>query len=247
MQRFRITDRIRGSVEVEAANWMSALGEGLARLGIDPQLDRISAEALPSGQMFVRDVRTGAAYAVLPLETVGDHTEEVDLSEEIVVADVAPASAVDEAEEIRHAPTREHALYQALDAARALVPCEGGSILLVQPDGTLSFTVATGPGSENLVGVSLPAGTGIAGFCVNRSTTVALKEAYADPRFFAQVDTVTGTRTKSLLCVPVAAAGRVLGCLELINALDAGGFSRAAMADTCLVADALAARLSEPA
>ena len=244
MQRFRVTDRARGSVEVSAPNWMAALGEGMALLGISGQVDRMSAEALPSGQIFVRDNRTGAAYAVLPLEDATEYTEDLDLTEEVILALIVPASASDEAEEVLRAPTLEQATARALDAAHALIASEAGSVVLTRDDGTLYFAAATGPGAEMLANVSLPAGTGIVGFSVDRCTSVALKDAYADPRFFKPVDTVTGTRTRTLLCVPVAAAGKVYGCLELINALGEGGFSRGAMSDACIVADALALRLA---
>lgn len=244
MQRFRVTDRARGSVEVQAPNWMAALGEGMARLGISGQVDRMSAEALPSGQIFVRDNRTGAAYAVLPLEDASEYTEAVDLTEEVIVADIAPASASDEAEEVLRAATVEQATARALDAAHALVASEAGSVVLAREDDTLYFAAATGPGAEMLANVSLPAGTGIVGFSVDRCTSVALKDAYADPRFFKPVDTVTGTRTRTLLCVPVALDGKVFGCLELINAVSEGGFTRSDMSDACIVADALAQRLA---
>ncbi len=163
MQRFRVTDRARGSVEVSAPNWMAALGEGMALLGISGQVDRMSAEALPSGQIFVRDNRTGAAYAVLPLEDATEYTEDLDLTEEVILAVIVPASASDEAEEVLRAPTLEHATARALDAAHALIASEAGSVVLTRDDGTLYFAAATGPGAEMLANVSLPAGTGIVG------------------------------------------------------------------------------------
>ncbi len=247
LQRYRVTDRTKGFVDVDAPNWMTALGVGLERLGVEAKLDRISAESLHGGTILVRDVRTGVAWSVLSLDDLSPATAEVDLTEEIIIAEVAPATAADECEEVLRAPTAEAAIVRAMDAARALVPADGASVLIVQPDETLQFKAAVGPGAEFLRNVSLPPHTGIAGYSVDNGASVALKDAYTDPRFFKPVDQVTGTRTRTLLCVPVRHDGRVLGCLELVNAERDGGFDRQAMADAGQVAEALGKRLCMPA
>ena len=243
LQRYRVTDRTKGFVDVDAPNWMTALGVGLERLGVEAKLDRISAESLHGGTILVRDVRTGVAWSVLSLEDLSPATAEVDLTEEIIIAEVAPATAADECDEVLRAPTAEAAIVRAMDAARALVPADGASVLIVQPDQTLQFKAAVGPGAEYLRNVSLPPHTGIAGFSVDHGASVALKDAYTDPRFFKQVDQVTGTRTRDLLCVPLVRGGRAVGALELVNSEAGDGFDRSAMANACLVADALVARL----
>jgi phosphoserine phosphatase RsbU/P len=99
--------------------------------------------------------------------------------------------------------------------------------------------VSRGPGWESLVNVSFPRGVGVAGFCVDYGTALALQEARTDARFFDAVDAATGVRTRSLLCAPIVHEAKVFGCIELINAPD--GFDRHALA----CADALAAALGE--
>lgn len=244
MQRFRVTDRVKGSIEVDAANWMTALGTGLSTLGVEARIDRIAAEAHPGGVILVRDLHTGVAWSVVALEDLSPETAEVDLTEEVVIAEVAPATAADECEEVLRSATHDAAVVRAMAAAQALVPAEGASVLLATDEGTLRFAAATGPGAEYLRNVSFPAHTGVAGFSVDQRAAVALKDAYTDPRFFKQVDQVTGTRTRTLLCVPLVAQDRALGCLELVNAIGGSGFDRQGVSDACLVADALAKRLS---
>ncbi len=252
MNRFRISSRVHGSVDIDAPNWLAALGEGLASLGVHGVLDRIACEALPNGQILVRDVRTGQAFAVQTLEEgidTPDHTEdEDDLAlppdeETVDLADLGVASLTDEIEEIHRSATDADAIGQTVGALRALVPSLGNSVLLLRSDDTLAFAAVTGPGAERLQNVSFPADTGVAGFCVRRLVSVALKDAYADPRFFKEVDTVTGVRTRTLLCVPIAYEGRVFGCLEAVNA-ESGAFSAESMADASILADALAQRLA---
>lgn len=246
MPVFRITSRSLGTVDVEGINWLAALGEGLARLGCGDAMDRIACESLPNGQILVRDVRRGLGFVVQPLVTdPPEDTEEVDdvpVAGEADDDDLVPASLQDEVEEILRAPSAEAAVRQALDAAVARIPSEGGAILLRMPDETLKFAGTFGPASDTLANISLPAGTGVAGFCVDRASAVCVLDAPADPRFFPVVDRVTGIRTRSLLCVPIQWQRRVLGCLELING-DRETFRGDGMTDAQVLANALAQRL----
>lgn len=118
---------------------------------------------------------------------------------------------------IREAPSRGVACEQALDLARRLVPCLAGSVILATGDGALRFIAVAGPKSELLRGVKLPAGKGLAGFCVARGTSLVLTRPRVDPRFYAAVDEVTGLDTECILCVPVGEVAPVRGCIELLN------------------------------
>ncbi len=254
MNRFRISSRAHGAVDIDASNWLVALGEGLARFGVHGALDRIACEALPNGTILVRDVRTGQAFSVQTLDEVvaaPDHVEDDSFAlppdeETVDLADLGVASLTDEIEEIHRSATEADAIAQTIGALRVLVPSMGNSVLLLRSDNTLAFAAATGPGAEQLTNISFPADTGVAGFSVQRLVSVALKDAYADPRFFKEVDTVTGVRTRTLLCVPIAYEERVFGCLEAVNA-ESGAFGAEAMADASILADALAQRLANGA
>lgn len=251
MAVYRITSRTLGSVDVEAVNWLAALGAGLPRLGCADTMERIACEALPNGQILVRDVRRGLGFVVQPLGLgEPEHTEEV---EDLPVPspsgdeELLPASLQDEVDEILRAATPERAVHQALEAAVSRVVSEAGAVLLVRDEDTLKFVDAVGPGADTLMNVSLPAGTGLAGFCVERASAVSVMDAYHDPRFFPQVDRITGYRTRSILCVPVAWQRRVLGCLELLNAVEPGSFRGEGMGEAQVLANALGQRLGREA
>lgn len=217
---FRVSSPTLGEVDVEAAHWLVALGEGVTRLGVTDSLDRIAGETLSNGRILVRDVRTGAGFVVQPLERVGEPEDELPLFEadgEEVDVDVEPVELADELLHIRHADDLADAMESAIDGAIANVPSEAGSILLVRGE-LLAFAVSRGPGWETLANVSFPRGRGVAGFCVEHRTSLVLSEARGDARFFDAVDTATGHVTRSILCVPVAHKDRVYGCIELINA-----------------------------
>ena len=64
----------------------------------------------------------------------------------------------------------------------------------------------------------LPDNRGIVGQVIQTGETVRVDDAYADSRFDKSVDTKSGYRTRTLLCVPlVNAAKQRIGAFELIN------------------------------
>ncbi len=65
--------------------------------------------------------------------------------------------------------------------------------------------------------VRLKIGTGIAGWVAENDTPALVNDAYADDRFYPNIDAQTGLRTKSVLCVPLHIEGSVIGVVEAIN------------------------------
>ena len=51
-------------VEVDAPNWLVALGVGLDQLGEVTSIDRLACEVLANGKVIARDVRTGTGFVV---------------------------------------------------------------------------------------------------------------------------------------------------------------------------------------
>lgn len=143
---------------------------------------------------------------------------------------------------LREASSEAVACEHALDLARRLVPCLAGSVILATEDGSLRFVAVAGPKSELLRGVRLPAGKGIAGFCVARGSSLSLTRPRRDPRFYAEVDEVTGLDTESILCVPVGERAPVRGCVELLNPRS-GQFDASDLQLVLRVAHELEARL----
>ncbi|MFN7146037.1 MAG: hypothetical protein ACK4YP_19845, partial [Myxococcota bacterium] len=67
MDWFRIHSLKHGSVDIQADNWLAALGIGLGRLGVVQDLSSIACETLPNGRILVRDVKSGTGYAVVAI------------------------------------------------------------------------------------------------------------------------------------------------------------------------------------
>lgn len=63
-----------------------------------------------------------------------------------------------------------------------------------------------------------PADRGLAGHVFGTGETLIIADAYHDPRFNRDFDQLTGYRTRSALCVPVADRdGRIIGVIQALN------------------------------
>ncbi|MDR3403969.1 MAG: SpoIIE family protein phosphatase [Chthoniobacter sp.] len=115
-----------------------------------------------------------------------------------------------------------------LDVARRVMEVEAASLFLVNGDGELELTYASGgvitgtsaPESRIVV----PRGKGIAGWVLEHGEPLLVADAYADPRFFADTDKKTGFRTRSILCVPMQRKGKEIGVLQVLNPIGREAF-----------------------
>lgn len=115
---------------------------------------------------------------------------------------------------------RKGSLAFLLDLALEKVPCEAGSVFLARLGSqVLEFAVARGPRAQEILklGLTVPMGVGIAGFCARENVALAVSDVDRDPRFHREISEAVGHETRSLLCAPIARAGRVLGAMELVN------------------------------
>ncbi len=93
------------------------------------------------------------------------------------------------------------------------------SIFLHDPNtDELWSTVALGMAGEV---IRIPSSIGLAGYCFQTGETINLKDAYTDDRFNKEVDSHTGYRTRSVLCIPIYnRAGSRSGVIQLLNKND---------------------------
>jgi cAMP and cAMP-inhibited cGMP 3',5'-cyclic phosphodiesterase 10 len=73
--------------------------------------------------------------------------------------------------------------------------------------------------------IRFPIGTGIAGQCALQGEILNIVDAYSDERFNRNVDSVTGYKTETILCMPVFIRGSIIGVVEMVNKR-AGYFSK---------------------
>jgi len=134
-------------------------------------------------------------------------------------------------------------LDRIMSTSRRAVGAETCSLLLVDEApgpgrGELVFRVAQGPMSDFLrQGYRLKRGEGLAGWACEHGKPLLIPDAYADERFNREVDRRTGYRTKTILTVPLAVRGRVIGVSQLINKEDGTPFDATDLETFSLICD----------
>jgi hypothetical protein len=111
-------------------------------------------------------------------------------------------------------------LYYLLDLALEKIPVEAGSVFSSELiTGTLRFVAVRGPKAKQILESRslIPAGQGIAGFCITEGVSVALSDVHRDRRWYSAIAERLQYDTQSLLCSPMVSAGRAYGCIELVN------------------------------
>jgi PAS domain S-box-containing protein len=98
---------------------------------------------------------------------------------------------------------------------------EAGSLLLVdEASGDLHFVMTIEGGEAKLAGVKVPMGQGVVGAVAQSRQWEIVPDVQRDPRFYRKISEDIGFVTRSILCVPMIAKGRVVGAIELLNKLD---------------------------
>jgi diguanylate cyclase (GGDEF)-like protein len=123
-------------------------------------------------------------------------------------------------------------LVAVLRKANEFVPSEAGSILLDDPRekhadrsrNRLTFLAVFGDRAEALVGQSIPADRGIAGWTYQTGRAYYSTDVAGDPHFDARVDRETAYSTRSLVAIPIRIESEVCGVLELLNRHGANGY-----------------------
>jgi diguanylate cyclase (GGDEF)-like protein len=124
-------------------------------------------------------------------------------------------------------------LGEILRKANAFVPSSAGSILLDNPisklperrHNDLYFIAAFGYSSDELLGRSIPADSGIAGHVYTSGRAYFSADVSRDPRFYSGVDEAIQHRTESLVAIPIRIEKEVCGVLELVNRQGAEDYS----------------------
>jgi hypothetical protein len=208
------------TLRLEAEHWLLALKAGLDAIG--GRMANVLCDVQADGSIHVTDTRLGGAFRIRELAPgdaaaaprPGERIGRAAAPVEDVLAELAGRAAA-----IREARDRRAGLAIALDLAMEKTGCEAGSVFLARPGGDLEFAVVRGPRADELLklGITIPAGVGVVGFCARENVCLAVSDVEKDPRFHRAVSQAIGYATRSLLCAPVAHAGRVLGALEVLN------------------------------
>ena len=105
-----------------------------------------------------------------------------------------------------------------LEQALRHLHLEAASIALMDANRQdLVFQMAVGVSAEKMLGLRLKLGQGIAGWVAQNRQPVIVPDVENDPRFYPEIDHLTGFRTRSVLCAPIQFEGYLLGIIECLN------------------------------
>ncbi len=106
-----------------------------------------------------------------------------------------------------------------------VLQCEASSVILFdKAEESLVFYAASGAGAQEVEGLAIPKGKGLAGWVFDNQKPVIIKDVHKDKRFYIVIDKITHIKTKSLICVPIKKEDRKVGVIEGINKIE-GFFS----------------------
>ncbi len=108
-------------------------------------------------------------------------------------------------------------LEKILDHALSITRSDAGSLLLMDNGDNLVFRIIRGEQASQLQGTSLKAGNGLTGWAAAKGLPIRVDDVSKDDRFSPECDALTGHGTRSLMCVPLKAKGKVMGVLVLLN------------------------------
>lgn len=110
-------------------------------------------------------------------------------------------------------------LRAVLASTRTLFGAAACSCALTSDDGaSLTFVAADGAGADEIVGVSIPVNTGIAGWVALSGQPTAIADVTSDDRFARDVAEATDFVPTAILAVPmVDRQGETVGVVEILD------------------------------
>jgi len=119
----------------------------------------------------------------------------------------------------------EPALHAVAEAAADLIGVTAASVALHDPAADrLIFRAAAGPQGRGVMGLSIAAHEGIAGYVFSTGQPIAIADVAADPRFERTTAERTGYVPRRLLAVPLVDGVETIGVLELLDRRDGAPF-----------------------
>ena len=111
-----------------------------------------------------------------------------------------------------------NSIHNLLETSAASLDSDEASVLIRDgSDGDLRFLSAIGKVADQLIGMKIPAGKGIAGFVLMSGQPMGVSDVGEEQTFYAEVDRATGYSTQTILATPLRYNGEVIGVLEYVN------------------------------
>jgi len=109
-------------------------------------------------------------------------------------------------------------LHNIMEAATRIMKSEASSLMLLDEEtDELVFEVALGEKKELLGKIRIKNGEGIAGQVAKSGVPILVNDVSSDTRFSPKIDELTGFKTRSVICAPLKADGKIIGVAEVLN------------------------------
>jgi diguanylate cyclase (GGDEF)-like protein len=119
-----------------------------------------------------------------------------------------------------------------------LIKPKAWSLLLVDKNsGDLTFEIAVSSVADQLKGLILKRGEGIAGWVALHGQPLLIPDVSKDERFAVHIDKKSSFTTRSIVCVPMKIKDQVLGVIELINSFEELDFDESDITLVSAIAD----------
>ncbi|TMA94291.1 MAG: GAF domain-containing protein [Deltaproteobacteria bacterium] len=104
---------------------------------------------------------------------------------------------------------------------RDVLGAEGTAVLLLDPERNelfFPYVADEDPGvAERLAALRFPADRGFAGAAIEAGHAVRVDDAASDPRFYGEIDRVSGLVTRNIIAAPLIAREGTIGVIEVVN------------------------------
>ena len=135
----------------------------------------------------------------------------------------------------------------AARAVAGVLEATAVSLAFVDPaTGELVYEASWGAGADQVVGMRLPPGVGVAGAVLTSGQPAAVPECRSDPRFAASVAAATGYVPHTMLTVPLRGGGLPPGVLTALDRRDGRPYTHADIEPALHAAELVRLALSSP-
>lgn len=106
-----------------------------------------------------------------------------------------------------------------VETVREITGAGAASIAVFDPYGeTLTFVAASGAAGDQVVGMEMDAGKGIAGWALSSGQSITISDAPSDPRFASDIAAATGYTPSTVFAIPLETDAGAMGVMEILDA-----------------------------
>jgi hypothetical protein len=151
---------------------------------------------------------------------------------------LGPSSGVSLALSVESEPDGRSLIESFVRTAAGVFEAAAASVALVdEATDELVYRAAWGAGAEEVLGVRLPSGAGIAGAAVADRQGIAVPDCRNDSRFAVRIAEGTGYVPHTMLVVPLVREGHTIGALSVLDRRDGRPYDAADLERAQLFAD----------